>query len=78
MTLQNMYVLLGTEGKIMREYLIVSILLNIYDVLGVMLVAVDMRISSLKSLQVEKKSSHKMGIIFDLKMGIIFDLKSIY
>ena len=59
MTLQNMYVLLGTEGKIMREYLIVSILLNIYDVLGVMLVAVDMRISSLKSLQVEKKAVTK-------------------
>lgn len=43
----------------MREYLIVSILLNIYDVLGVMLVAVDMRISSLKSLQVEKKAVTK-------------------
>lgn len=44
---------------------IVSILLNFYDVLGIMLVAVDMRIRSLKSLQTE--SSHKMGIIFDLK-----------
>lgn len=65
MTLQNMCVLLGTEGKNMREYLIVSILLNFYDVLGIMLVAVDMRINSLKSLQIE--SSHKMGIIFDLK-----------
>lgn len=65
MTLQNMCVLLGTEGKNMREYLIVSILLNFYDVLGIMLVAVDMRIRSLKSLQIE--SSHKMGIIFDLK-----------
>lgn len=65
MTLQNMCVLLGTEGKNMREYLIVSILLNFYDVLGIMLVAVDMRIRSLKSLQTE--SSHKMGIIFDLK-----------
>lgn len=60
-----MCVLLGTEGKNMREYLIVSILLNFYDVLGIMLVAVDMRIRSLKSLQIE--SSHKMGIIFDLK-----------
>lgn len=64
MTLQNMCVLLGTEGKNMRDYLIVSILLNFYNVLGIMPVAVDMRIRSLKSLQME--SSHKMGIIFDL------------